>query len=85
VRVDDAVQDAAFGVARLIPSGQKRHARDIRRANGREQCRKSDTSKELGAARTDATGQASTFGGRPPTGTLDTQIGGGCARIALRS
>src|SRR6266542_1019086 len=44
VHFDDAVQHAAFGVARLICGAW--HARDIRPAHGRGQCRKRDTSKE---------------------------------------
>jgi hypothetical protein len=50
VRFDHAVQHAAFGVARLIRA-RERHARDIRPADGRGQCRKRDTSKELGQER----------------------------------
>jgi hypothetical protein len=48
VRVDNTMQDTVFGVARLIPGARERHACGIRRANGRGQCRKRDTSKALG-------------------------------------
>jgi hypothetical protein len=61
VRFDDAVQHAAFGVARLIRGARERHARDIGRADGRGQCRKRDTSKGVGvAALTHPTGRVST-------------------------
>jgi hypothetical protein len=62
VRFDDAVQHAAFGVARLIRGAW--HARDIRPAHGRGQCRKRDTSKPLGERR-----ERMLQAGRPLSGT----------------
>jgi hypothetical protein len=44
----DAVQDAAVGVAGLIPSAGRKHARDIRRVNRQGQCRNRDTSTPFG-------------------------------------
>jgi hypothetical protein len=60
MRADDAVQHAAFGVARLVRGAE--HARDIRTARRREQCRKGDTSDRLGSERAAMLwGQVSTF------------------------
>jgi len=87
---DDQAPTPARGVTRAVrPGGLEReqnaalaqerrtHECDIRRATGREQCRKRDTSKELGAARTDATGQASMSGDglRPGHSIPRSQVG----------